>query len=78
MFCGLLSLGLDASLVCQRGPFRNLRRDVGSKISRAAADHLSALLAQLVVDLRQRKRRNRGIVQSAKVGVGVPAGANRA
>src|SRR6516225_3054304 len=64
MFRSLLSLGLHASLVCQCGPFRNLRRDIGSEISRTAADYLSALLAQLVVDLRQRERCNRGIVQA--------------
>jgi hypothetical protein len=52
MFYSLLSLGLYASLVRQRGPFRNLRCDVGGEIGWAAADHLGALLAQLVVNLR--------------------------
>src|SRR5215472_16898117 len=64
----LLSYRLYAGLACQRGPFRNLGRNISSQLGRAIADHLGALLAQLVADLRQRERRDRGVVQPRQNG----------
>src|SRR5260370_17609818 len=59
----LLSFGLHAGLTRQGGPFRDLGRDIGGELSRAVADHLSALLAQPVADVRQRERRDSSVVQ---------------
>jgi hypothetical protein len=47
----------------QRGPFRDFGRDVGGQVGRATGNYLGALLAQLGTDLRQRERRDCGVVQ---------------
>src|SRR5260370_29043261 len=59
----LLSFGLHAGLTRRGGPFRDLGRDIGGELSRAVANHLSALLAQPVADVRQRERRDSSVVQ---------------
>src|SRR5262245_60499360 len=60
----LLSLGLHAGLARQRCPFRDLGRHISRQLGWAVADHLGALLAELVAHPRQRERRHRSVVQS--------------